>query len=103
MAPLGKELIKEEDVRQFSPEGGSAFAFTPDGSAVIYAAGDRVWRQPLGGGERKEIPIRLELPRPTPPPALLRRVRVLDFPPKADATGGFGAESSLFIEQGRIR
>jgi imidazolonepropionase-like amidohydrolase len=48
----------------------------------------------------------LELPRPTPPPLLVQRVRVLDFPPKAgpaDAAGGFGPETSLFIEQGRIR
>jgi imidazolonepropionase-like amidohydrolase len=65
---------------------------------VIYAAGNRVWRHPLAGGEREEIPIRLELPRPTPPPLLLRRVRVLDF-----ASGGFGPETSVFIEQGRIR
>ncbi|MEE9533605.1 MAG: amidohydrolase family protein, partial [Acidimicrobiia bacterium] len=98
IAELGTELLKDEDVRQFSPEGGFRFAFMPDGPAVIYAAGNRVWRHPLAGGEREEIPIRLELPRPTPPPLLLRRVRVLDF-----ASGGFGPEASVFIEQGRIR
>ncbi len=108
VAPLGKEPVKEDDVRRLSPEGGYSFAFTPDGSAVIYAAGNRVWRHPLTGGERVEIPIRLELQPPTPPPVLLRRVRVLDFPPKAgppraDASGGFGPETSLFIERGRIR
>ena len=98
VAPLGTEPVREEHVRRFSPIGGNTFAFTPDGSAVIYAAGNRVWRQPLGGGERKEIPIRLELPRPTPQPLLVRRVRLLDF-----AAGGFGGETSLYIEQGRIR
>ena len=98
VAPLGKEPVKEEEIRQLSPEGGFSFAFMPDGPAVIYAAGNRVWRHPLAGGEREEIPIRLELPRPTPPPLLLRRVRVLDF-----ASGGFGPETSVFIEQGRIR
>ncbi len=98
VAPLGEEPVKEEDVRQLSPEGGDTFAFTPDSSAVIYGAGNRVWRHPLAGGGREEIPIRLELPRPVPPPLLLRRVRVLDF-----EAGGFGRETALFIEQGRIR
>ncbi len=97
VAPLSKEPVAEEDVRQLSPKADS-FAFTADGSGLVYSAGNRVWRQPLTGGEREEIPIRLELQRPTPPPLLLRRVRVLDF-----ATGGFGPEISLYIEQGRIR
>ncbi len=98
VAPLGKEPVTEEDVRQLSREGGDNFAFTPDGSAVIYAAGNRIWRHPLAGGDREEIPIWLDLHRPTPPPLLVRRVRVLDF-----AAGGFGPETSLFIERGRIR
>ncbi|MFQ5927987.1 MAG: hypothetical protein ACE5MH_11200, partial [Terriglobia bacterium] len=89
VAPLGKEPVKEEETRQLSPEGGFSFAFMPDGSAVIYAAGNRVWRHPLAGGEREEIPIRLEFKKPTPPPLLVRRVRVLDF-----ASGGFGPETS---------
>ncbi len=95
---LGTERVREEHVRRLSPEGGGTFAFTPDGSAVIYSAGNRVWQHPVADGEREEIPIRLELPRPTPPPLLLRRVRVLDF-----ASGGFGRETSLYIDQGRIR
>ena len=98
VAPLGDEAVREADVRRLSTEGGRTFAFTPDGAAVIYAAGNRVWRHPLGGGEREEIPIRLELQRPTPPPVLVRRVRMLDF-----AAGSFGPETSLYIEQGRIR
>lgn len=98
VVPLGKEPVKEEDIHQFSQEGGGSFAFTSDSSALIYSAGNLVWRHPLTGGEREEIPIRLELPRPTPPPLLLRRVRVLDFD-----TGVFGSETSLYIEQGRIR
>ncbi len=95
---LNKDPVPEEDFRQLSPEGDFSFAFTPDSSAVIYAAGNRVWLHPLAGSEREEIPIRLELARPTPPPLLVRRVRVLDFD-----TGAFGPETSLFIEQGRIR
>ncbi|MFB3111485.1 MAG: amidohydrolase family protein, partial [Gemmatimonadales bacterium] len=97
VAALGGEPVGEEHIRRLSLEGGDTFAFTPDSSAVIYAAGNRVWRHPLAGGEREEIPIRLELERPTPPPLLVRRVRLLAF----DA-GGFGPETSLFIEQGRI-
>ncbi len=98
VAPLGSEPVKEEDVRNLSPEGGDDFAFTPDSSAVIYAVGNRVWQHPLEGGEREEIPIRLELQTPTPPPLLLRRVHLLDF-----ESGAFGRETSLFIENGRIR
>ncbi len=98
VAPLGTEPVREEHIRQLSAEGGDTFAFTPDGSAVIYAAGNRVWRHPLTGVEREEIPIRLELKRPTPPPLLVRRVRVLDF-----ARGDFSPETSLYIEEGRIR
>jgi imidazolonepropionase-like amidohydrolase len=98
VAPLGNEPVREAHIRQLSADGGESFVFTPDGSAVIYAAGNRVWRHPLAGGEREEISIRLELKRPTPPPLLVRRVRVLDF-----AEGGFAPETSLFIKQGRIR
>ena len=97
VTPLGKEPVKEEDVRRLSPEGGRTFAFTPNLSSLIYSAGNRVWRHPLGRGEREEIPIRLELQRPLPPPLLVRRVRVLDF-----ASGAFGPETSVYVEQGRI-
>ncbi|MCH8145396.1 MAG: PD40 domain-containing protein [Gemmatimonadetes bacterium] len=95
--------VKAEDVLQLSPAwfdvgGLDTFMFTPDSSAVVYAVGSRLWRHPIGGGEREEIPIRLQLRGPTPPPLLLRRVRVLDFP-----SGGFGSETSVFIEGGRIR
>ena len=98
VAPLGEGPVKDENVRQLSAEGGDTFAYTPDSSAVIYAVGNRVWRHPLEGGDRQEIPIGLELQIPTPPPLLLRRVRVLDFD-----EGGFGRETSLYIEQGRVR
>ncbi|MFB3111667.1 MAG: hypothetical protein ACE10G_06530, partial [Gemmatimonadales bacterium] len=98
VGPLDDLPVTDAHVRLLSPVGGQTFAFTPDSSAIVYAVGDRVWRHPVTGGDRVEIPIRLELHRPMPPPVLLRRVRVLDF-----TTGGFRAESSLFIEQGRIR
>ncbi len=98
VSPLGNESVKEEQARRLSAEGGDTFTFTPDSSALIYSVGSRVWRHPLTGGEREEIPVRLELRRPTPPPVLIRRVRVLDF-----ETVGFGQEAALFIEHGRIR
>ena len=98
VARLSAAQIKEEDVRELSPEGGNSFAFTPDSSAVIYSSGNHVWRHPLGGGEPEQITIRLELQRPRPPPLLLQHVRVLDF-----GLRDFGPETSLFIEQGRIR
>ncbi len=98
VAPLGTEAAEEDSLRRLSLEGGRTFALTPDGSAALYAAGDRVWRHPLAGGEPEEIPHRLTLRRATSPSQLVLRVRVLDF-----ATGGFGAETSLFLEHGRIR
>ena len=98
VAPLGKDLVREEDVRRLGPDGGDTFAFTPDGAELIYAVGSRVWRHPLEDGEPEEIPIRLEAMSAKPSPVLLRRVRLLDF-----GAGGFGPETSLFIDQGRIR
>jgi imidazolonepropionase-like amidohydrolase len=95
---LGTGPVTEGQVRRLSQEGGRGFAFTPDGAAVIYAAGPRVWRQPLAGGTREEIQIRLALRRPRPPPVVVRRVRVLN-----SAAGGFGPETSLVIDEGRIR
>ncbi|MCH7473601.1 MAG: PD40 domain-containing protein, partial [Gemmatimonadetes bacterium] len=98
VAPLGKELVREEDVRRLGPDGGDTFAFTPDGEGLIYAVGGHVWRRPIAGGVPEEIPVRLEATSARPSPVLLRRVRLLDF-----GAGSFGPETSLFIDQGRIR
>ena len=98
VAPLGAEVVGEEQLRRLSAEGGRTFTLTPDGSAVLYAAGERVWRHPLAGGGREEIPLRLKLRRPEPPFVLVRQARVLDY-----TKGGFGTATSLFLEQGRIR
>jgi imidazolonepropionase-like amidohydrolase/Tol biopolymer transport system component len=98
VAPLGGKPVQEADARRLSPEGGTTFRFTADSAAVVYAVGGRVWRHPLGGGQRQEVPVRLDWRGPTPPPLLLRRVRVLDF-----GTGRFGPETSLLIENGAIR
>jgi imidazolonepropionase-like amidohydrolase/Tol biopolymer transport system component len=98
VAPLGTEAITEQDVRRLSSEGGATFGFTPDGSAVVYSVGARVWRHPLNGGERQEIPVRLDWKVSTPPPLLVRGVRVLDL-----AAGKFSEATSLLIESGAIR
>ncbi len=97
IAPFGSPPITDDQVRKFSGEGGDSFAFTSDSSALVYSAGNNVWRQPLAGGERKQIPVRLELSRLTPKPLLLRGLRVLDF-----QSGGFGPPTSMLIKQGRI-
>jgi len=98
VASLGHKSEMEQGIRRLSSEGGSTYTLTSDSSALIYSTGNRVWRQPLNGGDRLQIPVRLELQSPAPLPLLLQQVRVLDF-----TAGGFGPETSLFIEQGRIR
>lgn len=114
LASLARLPVQDADVRQLSDEGGDAFELTPDGSAVVYAAGGKVWRQPLAGGavaappvasrgtpgwSRREIPLRLRPLLPgLPPPLLVRHVRALDL-----AAGAFGPEASLLVEQGRVR
>ena len=97
IAPFGNPPVTDDQARRFSLEGGDSFAFTSDSSALIYSAGNSVWLQPLAGGDRKQVPVRLELPHPTPKPLLLRNVRMLDF-----ASGGFRPPASILIEQERI-
>jgi len=97
VAPLNGRPVHDEDTRLLT-EGGPTFAFTPDAESLLYTIGNRMWRHSLTTSERVEIPIRLDLERPIPPPLLLRNVRLLDF----DA-GGFGTTASVYIEQGRIR
>ena len=60
LAPLDRGHLEASDIRLVSQEGEPDFSFTPDGAALIYVADSRIWRQPLDGGEREEIPIRLE-------------------------------------------
>lgn len=97
-ASLASKPVRDADVHELTPDGGDSFALTPDGASVIYAIGRHVWRQPLTGGDRQEIPVSLDLARPLPPPMLLRAVRVLDL-----VSGTFGPPTSLLLEDGRIR
>ncbi len=98
LAALARGGIAQANVRLVSAADGHEFSFTPDGSALLYVAGNSLWREPLTGGAPREIPIRLAPRAPTPPPVLLQRVRVLDF-----AAGGFSTETSILIEHGRIQ
>jgi Tol biopolymer transport system component len=97
IAPLGNAPVTDDQARLLSSEGGDSFAFTSDGSALIYSSGDRVWLQPLVHRERWQIPVHLRLPAAAPKPLLLRGVRVLDF-----QSGGFGPPTNMLIEQGKI-
>lgn len=90
--------IRDAALTRISGEGGRAFSFTPDSRAIVYAAGGRVFRQPLDGGARIEIPLRLRLSRAVSPPLLITGVRALDF-----EVGAFTAETSIFVDEGRIR
>ena len=92
------------------------FAVSADNKSVYLSEAGRLWKIEVHGGAREPIAfrarVRLEIQDPVPPPnlavttvgssppppLLLRRVRVMDF-----AEGGFRPETSLFIEQGRIR
>ena len=98
LAPMGTGALKDQDFRRFSMEGGRSFAFTADSSAIVYSEGARVWRRRIQDGRATQIPLRLTLPRATPPPLLISRVRALDL-----QTGKFSDETSMLIEQGRIR
>src|SRR5262249_20427158 len=98
VAPLGPEPIEEKSVRRLSTDGGSSFRFTADSSEVVYSVGNRVWRRLLDDGRPREVPVRLDWRCPTPPPLLLRRVRVLDL-----AAGKFSEETSLLVGRGTIR
>lgn len=98
-APLGRTPVTDAEVREVSKEGGNTFALTPDGSAIVYAVGAQVWRQPLSGGPRQEVPIRLALPRMKPsPPLLVRGARVLGA-----GSDAFSPPTSILLEGGRIR
>ena len=51
----GGRTIEFETTEVTAPD----VAITPDGAALLYAAGNKIWRQPLVGRAREEIPIRL--------------------------------------------
>ena len=98
VAPLSSQPIKENAPFRFSPLGGHNFSFTPDGASLIYSTGADVWLHPLKDGGQRQVPIQLKLSTEPPPPLLLRNVRVLDF-----KAGGFTEDTSLLIEDGRIK
>jgi len=91
-------VLKDQDFRRFSNEGGRSFSFTADSSAIVYSEGAHVWRRQIQGGRTSQINVSVTLPRLVSPPVLISRIRVLDL-----QTGKFSVETSMLIEQGRIR
>lgn len=98
MAPLGAHRVRQNETFRLSPRGGHNFAFTPDGTSLVYSTGADVWLRPLKDGGQKQVPIQLKFSTEPPPPVLLRNVRVLDF-----KVGGFTEGTSLLVEDGRIQ
>jgi Tol biopolymer transport system component/imidazolonepropionase-like amidohydrolase len=98
MAPMGTAPIVDAQLKRVSTEGGRSFAFAPDSSALIYSYAGKVWRLPVAGGSRAEIPFRATLLRDVAPPLLIQRVRVLDF-----TAGRFGEPASMLVQNGRIQ
>ena len=98
IAPMHATPVADAQLKRVSTEGGRSFAFTPDSSALIYSYAGKVWRLPVTGGSRSEIPFRASLTRDVAPPLLIQRVRVLDF-----ASGRFGEQASMFAQNGRIQ
>jgi imidazolonepropionase-like amidohydrolase len=98
MAPMSATPVADAAVKRISTEGGRSFAFAPDSSALIYSYAGKVWRLPVAGGTRTEIPFRATLTRDVAPSLLIQHVRVLDF-----AAGGFGQSTSMLVQNGRIQ
>jgi Tol biopolymer transport system component/imidazolonepropionase-like amidohydrolase len=98
MAPVGASPVADAQLERLSTEGGRSFAFSPDSSALIYSYAGKLWRLPVTGGSRAEIPFRAALSRDVAPPLLIQRVRVLDF-----AAGRFGDTASMLVQNGRIQ
>jgi Tol biopolymer transport system component/imidazolonepropionase-like amidohydrolase len=89
--------ITEEDVRRLTRTGGDRFSLTPDGHAVVYSIGDRVWRRSLPEGEPTEIRLDVQPGTGTPNATVLRNVRLLDL-----NAGAFGAPVDLLVRGGKI-
>ena len=60
LSTLNGANAEPSSARVFFEPDGREFSFTPDGSALIYVAGSKLWSLPLEGGESTEIPIRLD-------------------------------------------
>ena len=91
------------------------FAPAPENGDIYLGEAGRIWKIDVSSGAWEPIPFRakvsLQVRDPVPPlkqsfspaetpvpdPVLLQRVRVLDF-----RAGGFGLETSLLIQEGRI-
>ncbi len=98
LAPMSATPVVDAALKRVSTEGGRSFSFAPDSSALLYTYAGKVWRLPVAGGARTEIPFRAAVTRDVAPPLLIQHVRVLDF-----GTGRFGDATSLLVQNGRIQ
>jgi imidazolonepropionase-like amidohydrolase/Tol biopolymer transport system component len=103
VAPRNTGIVKEDAAYRFSASGGRNFSFTPDGTSLVYSVGAEVWLQPLGHDNKSpdkktKVGVQIRLSAESPPPVLLRNIRVLDF-----NAGGFTEPTALMVEDGRIK
>ncbi|MBS1490447.1 MAG: PD40 domain-containing protein [Bacteroidetes bacterium] len=97
IAPIKQQPVADENFRLFSKTGGRSFAFTPDGSAILYSDGNKIVKQTITDQRITSFPVQLKLETPVSAPVLISRVHVLSF-----QTGKFSGETSLYIEGNRI-
>lgn len=97
IAPMSSAPIRDGELRKLSSEGGRSFTFTPDSAAVVYAAGGKLYREPVSGGRSTALPVNITTTREVAPPLLVSRIRVLDL-----TKGSFSDETSMLVENGRI-
>jgi Tol biopolymer transport system component len=98
VAPRNTGIVKEDAAYRFSASGGRDFSFTPDGTSLVYSVGAEVWLQPLGHDNKSpdkktKVGVQIRLSAESPPPFLLRNIRVLDF-----NAGGFTEPTALMVE-----
>ena len=90
-------VLKDQDFKEFSTEGGRSFKFTPilRQSFIRKDAryGANPWRAELHGNPRA-----VDATPAVAPPLLMSHVRVLDA-----KAGKFSADESMLIEKGRVR
>lgn len=97
IASLKNEILTDKDFKLFSKTGGRSFAFTGNGSAILFSDGNRIFEKNVSNHATTTIAVNLKLPRMIPPPVLISRVHVLDY-----KTGKFTDETSMYLENSRI-
>lgn len=97
VAPLAPAPLRDQQFRMLTDDCSRSFSFTPGSEAILYAGGRRIWRQPLTGGERQQIPVNLVWNPAQPPPLLIRQIRIFDT-----ESGRFSDPFSMLLQNGSI-